>query len=218
MDPNNWNNGMANNQSNLNGNYVGSNQNGWTNPAQQTGDINNINNPYYQNQYGWNDFTANHETRSSLPNGMGGKKNALGNMNIVALIFGGVAVILVIIACFVYSSEKKFKSKAVDVEAVITRIDTEVTGSGKNRTTSHVAYVDYEFENEYYYDVRLSFYSSNMRRGQTITVLIDPEKPYNAKAKSGMMFVPIVLGIMAIVFMIVTGIIIAVDRKGNYKK
>lgn len=206
MDPNNWNNGITNNQSNSN--YDVNNQGGWNDMGQPP--ANNMN---YNNQNSWNGFYENHETRSSLPASMGGKSKELPVERMISIIFGIISIVMIIVSFFITKSAIKFNSKAVEVDAVIDNIEMHTTGHGKNRRTSHDVFVEYEYEGNYYYDVKLSFYSSSMYMGKTITVLIDPDNPRHAQAKSGMFFGPILVSVMGVIFLIVSVILFGVGKK-----
>lgn len=64
------------------------------------------------------------------------------------------------------------KDTYVTVQAVITDIEVE----RYNSRTRHDVIVAYEFEGERY-ECELGHYSSNMRRGDTVEILCDPEDP-----------------------------------------
>lgn len=124
-------------------------------------------------------------------------------------IFAIVGLFLIIVGFFLFIDGLNFRKTAVDSTAVITNITSYK--SGKN--THHNVYIDYIYEGEEYNDISLNYYSSGMRRGQTIKIMIDPNDPYDVRT-GGLFYVPfIMLWIMGLVFGLVGIIPIIVSRR-----
>ena len=70
----------------------------------------------------------------------------------------------------------EFKKTGVPVTAQITDIETYRTGSGKHRHTQHDVYITYSY-NGTQYDGELDYYTSGMRPGKTVDILVDPAYP-----------------------------------------
>lgn len=58
------------------------------------------------------------------------------------------------------------------------------------------------------------YYSTNMKIGQDITVLYNPNDPSVASIKSGTFFAPIVTGVLAVVFLIPAIVYFIIKSKG----
>lgn len=96
---------------------------------------------------------------------------------------GGLILLLTGIACIVigivvFNKTNEFKKHADPVTAVVTAV--EVTGSGDD--TDHTAYVSYEYKGEKYENIRLSEYSSKMKKGAKIQLYVDRKNPSKAKS------------------------------------
>ncbi len=84
-----------------------------------------------------------------------------------------------------YASSKDFYKTAETTEGVITDIVTTRTGTGSDKKTSSTAYVTYEAEGQFFDGVQLSYYSSGMYEGKTITIYYEPGNPGHIRVKSG---------------------------------
>ncbi len=92
------------------------------------------------------------------------------------LIFGLIGLVFFLIGVVWLILGIRFVSNAEEVYGVISDITSYRDSDGDRHYT---AYVDYEFDGEYYHDVALSSYSSSMRVGKEVKVLVDPEDPGN---------------------------------------
>lgn len=90
------------------------------------------------------------------------------------LFFGLIGLVFFLIGVVWLILGIRFVSNAEEVYGVITDITSYRDSDGDRHYT---AYVNYEFDGEYYYDVALSSYSSSMREGKEVKVLVDPENP-----------------------------------------
>lgn len=126
------------------------------------------------------------------------------------LVFFGVGLVVTIVGIFVGKSAYSFRKTAVEVEASITNIQRYY-----DRSTDkyhHNVFVDYEFEGENYKDVPLGFYSSNMRIGKKITILCNPDDPYEIDSKGGGLLASVIMIPLGILFMII-GVLVRVKVK-----
>lgn len=89
-------------------------------------------------------------------------------------IFGLIGLVFFLIGVVWLFFGIRFVSKAEEVYSVISDITSYRDSDGDRHYT---AYVDYEFDGEYFYDVALSSYSGSMRVGKEVKVLVDPENP-----------------------------------------
>ena len=84
----------------------------------------------------------------------------------------------------------KFASpNLVSVEAVIEEIET----SGTGRRKSHTVYATYTYEDKTYTGVKLDYYATGMKVGDTMEIKIDPDKPGKMVTQSG--FLSVALGV-----------------------
>lgn len=118
-------------------------------------------------------------------------------------IFGGIGLIFFILGINLTIDAFEFKEIAVSVSATITDIETYTErDSDGDRHTYHDVYVEYVYEGETYTD-ELNEYSSSMREGKTIPVLIDPNNPseatYEKMAITGPLMFAGIGGIFAVI-------------------
>lgn len=99
-------------------------------------------------------------------------------------------------------SALKFKTTAVEVPGVITRIDSAYDDDGDEH---YSVFVSYEYKGERYEDVRINSYSSSMYEGKEISLYCDPDKPRHIQAKSMLYFPPIFLMAFGLIFALVGG-------------
>lgn len=108
----------------------------------------------------------------------------------------------------------KFMKNAEPVTAVITDIQHYREHDGKE---GHDVYVTYQYDGVEYEDISLGFYSSSMRKGQSLEVLCDSNNPEKIRSQSGLTFVQIVLYSLGGVFILI-GLIPGLVTIGKNKK
>ncbi len=123
---------------------------------------------------------------------------------IIGVIFFLFGVVFLIVPIVSVVGWEDFKKDAVPVSATISDIRTHTSrsrssSSGKRRTY-HDVYVEYEYEGESYYE-ELDHYTSGMREGDVLDILIDPDDPSKNRSEPYLFS-----GIMAIVGLIFGGI------------
>ncbi|MGN0638533.1 MAG: DUF3592 domain-containing protein [Huintestinicola sp.] len=96
-------------------------------------------------------------------------------IGIVFFLFGAAFLIVPVINIAGWS---EFEKDAVPVTARIIDIDTHTTrrSNSHKRTTYHDVYIEYEYEGETYSE-ELDHYTSGMREGDELEILIDPDDP-----------------------------------------
>lgn len=132
-------------------------------------------------------------------------------------IFALVGIGMLAGAVVVFLSSQKFMSEAEEVSGVIETIETY---RDSDNDVHHRAYVSYTYNGREYDNVRLSFYSSNMYEGKSITLYCDPNDPGRVVAKEGNLFACITLLFMGIIFSCVGIIptIVLICRNTKHKK
>lgn len=121
---------------------------------------------------------------------------------LIGVIFFLFGVAFLIVPAISIAEWTEFKKDAVPVSATITDISTHTTrrtGSHKRRTT-HDVYVEYEYEGKTYSE-ELDYYTSGMREGDNVDILIDPDNPSKNRSEPYLF-----AGIMAIFGLIFGGI------------
>lgn len=130
-------------------------------------------------------------------------------------IFGILGIVLLAVGVSLLISGIKFGKSAVETQAVITDIQTYRSGDD----TRHSVWVEYEYDGKVYKDVQLNEYSSGMRRGKKITILVDPENPERVSTKFGTVLAGGLLILMGVIFFCVGFIPTVVGiRKSRLKK
>lgn len=131
---------------------------------------------------------------------------------IVGSIFMLVGIIMLVVAFFIYKDSTRFYKTAEKTEATIEYIDKyrEYNSTSKKNKTRHDVYISYyTSEGEYYDNVRISYYSSSMKEGKSITVYYDPDDPSDVRVKAGSNFaIWILLGMGGIFTLIGVGLAI----------
>lgn len=103
------------------------------------------------------------------------KKNNI----VLKLVFGILVVvgfIFFIVGIILLVSSIRFQEEAVEVSAEITQIESYRDIDGD---ISHRVYVTYSYGGKTYENVNLQEYSSGMYEGKEITLLVQPDDPYN---------------------------------------
>jgi hypothetical protein len=112
-------------------------------------------------------------------------------------IFALVGLGLLIAGIFWHINNKAFFENAVEIQASIT--DIEIYYDSDNEA-QHEVYVKYVIGDELYEDVRLNYYSSDMRKGQKVAVWYNPNDPWEIRSKEGSNFGSLLLIIIGGVF------------------
>lgn len=133
---------------------------------------------------------------------------------IIGAVFTLVAAVMLIVSVAVNVSWNSFKETAVSVTAEITDIKTRTERRNGKRKTYHDVYIEYDYNGKHYSE-ELSYYSPSMTEGDSISVLIDPNKP--SKNMSDPALVTGIFGIFVFVFGgIGVAFLIVELRKGAY--
>lgn len=117
-------------------------------------------------------------------------------ITLIFWIFGILGIVLLAVGVLLLTSGIKFGKNAVEIQAVITEIQTHRSGDD----THHSVWVEYEYDGKVYKDVQLNEYSSGMRRGKKITLLVDPENPERVSTKFGTVLAGGLLIFMGVIF------------------
>lgn len=121
-------------------------------------------------------------------------------VNLIFIIFAVIGGIFMAVGIFQAFASSRFKQKAVEVRAVISSIESYRDSDGD---MSHRVYVSYSYGGNRYEDVRLGEYSSSMRKGGEIKLMIDPDDPEKARTGFGMILLPTVFSGMGLIFVCV---------------
>ena len=119
----------------------------------------------------------------------------------------GTVFMIVAIICGINGYRKNS-----EYEHVMGRIDDIV-----RHDDNHNVYVSYRFDGKEYYDIRINTYTSSMRVGDEIELLIDPDKPSKADSPTGTVILVAVFGVIGVAFACV-GIIPFVVKEKRRRK
>lgn len=125
----------------------------------------------------------------------GMKKNNL--LTMMFLIFAVIGIGLMAGAIILFAKGTQFGRSAVSITGEIADI---MYSGGNDGNTDHEVFVNYTFAGKEYEMVRINEYSSSMQVGQSISLLCDPENPWDVRTKSGMYLGFIILMCLGIVF------------------
>ena len=119
------------------------------------------------------------------------------------LLFAGVGLLFAVIGIIVLVLTIQNNNKAVEVDAVISRVETTRTRShsGSKSKSTKTAYVNYVYEGERYTDVPMGYYDFTMEEGKHIKALIDPDNP-GVCYGTGSLILPIVFICFGSIFVI----------------
>lgn len=128
-------------------------------------------------------------------------KNKLNVMNFIgAFLFLCVAVFS-FIAGFVYANKPQgFVGVPVETTAVVTRVEVD-----RWRTNGKVdgdAYIDYTIYGEEFKDVPLDFFSTSLKEGDRLTILVDSERPYKIASEKGGNMAYFMFGVFGGIFLL----------------
>ncbi len=125
--------------------------------------------------------------------------------------FALVGIIFVIVGVVLLISGMQFRKTAVEVTAVITKIDSYRDFDGE---MNYDVYVDYSYDGNTYSKVRLNEYNSSMYEGKEISLFIDPDVPTRKTTNFGSIFgVVICIGIGSIFSLVGICSILVMRRK-----
>lgn len=139
------------------------------------------------------------------------------------LIFGLIGVVMLAIAICVTTVTLKRKNEYRTTSATITDIDTSYSVDDESE---HRVRISYRVSGTIY-ETDLSYYSSGMSVGDTLTIYYNPDNPNKICYVSGMWLVVAIVGVIGVVFGTIGGIFLIVgirrDRldkrliaEGNY--
>lgn len=131
-------------------------------------------------------------------------------------LFAVIGFIFILVGIVWAISGSRFMQSAVEVSAVITKIESHRDSDGD---TSHQVYVNYSYGGQRYEDVRLNEYSSGMYKGKEIKVMLDPDNPRKLMTNLGLYIGPTVFIGMGAIFTS-AGVIslVGMGRKSSAKK
>ncbi len=138
-------------------------------------------------------------------------------MRIVGIVFSLVPVIIIIIFASIYISNSKKIDEYDEVTGFISIITTETERDSDGDTrVSHTAYVTYIYEGQSYEDIRLSTYTSDMHKGDRISIYVNPDDPYDITVEMSKVFL-----IIPIIFTVIFGtlgiVMLVMSRGGGGK-
>lgn len=119
----------------------------------------------------------------------------------IGIIFNIVTVIAIIFTLNLFVDNIEFTKNAEPVTGIINDIDitTQRTASNKIRTY-HDVYVDFTYNNQEYNNIHIDQYSSLMKEGNKISLLVNTNDYSDVKAKNYMWFLPIGIALLSIMF------------------
>ena len=129
------------------------------------------------------------------------------------LIFFITGTILLIAALFACIQSSVEFSSGTTVTAEIEQIQRETTGDGEDH---HVVYVRYTYEGVTYDHIPLYNFSSSMREGDSVELLINPANPRRVDTTWGMPFL-FALFMIICSFSIVRGLLFIVHARPQRK-
>ena len=121
---------------------------------------------------------------------------------------------------------------SVGIIFVIAAIICGINGNRKNNEYEHITgqivdivhhgdnydvYVSYRFNGNDYDDIPINTYTSTMREGDDIELLINPDDPFKADSPTGTIIIVVVFGIMGVIFACI-GIIPFVVKEKRRRK
>lgn len=121
------------------------------------------------------------------------KKNNV--LTIISLIFSVIGIGLMAGAAVIWANGMQFKQSAVSITGEIADIMYSSDGDGD---INHEVFVNYTFAGKDYEMVRIHQYNGNMQVGKSISLLCDPENPWDVRTKSGTYLAFTILLIMEI--------------------
>lgn len=115
------------------------------------------------------------------------KKNKVRSLLCLFVMFVGLGFLIA--GIFTIRSHKRFMKNAVPVTAEITDIQKQHDSNGEEKTE---VYVTYRYDGVRYDHIRLGYYSSSMRKGQSLEVFCDTGNPRNIDTKESFLTIVIV--------------------------
>lgn len=109
----------------------------------------------------------------------------------------------------------QFRKTAVEVSGTISQITSYRDSDGDLHRR---VLVSYSYNGQSFDDVSLGFYSSSMREGKNIPLLVDPQDPGHMTSKSGDIFAYVVLLAMGVIFAAVGIVPLIVSLAGARKR
>lgn len=134
------------------------------------------------------------------------KKNNV--LTIMFLIFAVIGAGLIAGAVILLADGMRFGRSAVSVTGEIADILYSDSGDGE---ISHEVLVNYTFAGKDYERVRINQYSSSMQVGKSISLLCDPENPWDVRTKSSTFLAVTILMIMGAVFFCIGAVPIVIS-------
>ena len=131
---------------------------------------------------------------------------------ILALIFGVLGVIFIIVAVLLASHSGRIARTYIKTTAEITGFD--ITRSNTDSRYRRRTAVKYEVEGQSLEQL-LNEYSSSMYEGKIIPVLVNPEDYYDVRTSTLLYLPAIIFGVVAIPFLVVSIILIVVMVSRN---
>lgn len=92
------------------------------------------------------------------------------------LIFAIAGIGMLLLGGYLLRQGTDAQQNGKKVSALITKVTSQRDSDGD---VTHTAYATYTYNNKIYSDIRLSSWSANMKKGNSITVYINPNSPYS---------------------------------------
>lgn len=128
---------------------------------------------------------------------------------IIILCFFGL--ILGAFATYFIVDYQSYKQNGTQVEATITLILTDYSGDDED----HDVFVSYTYHGQHYSNVRLGYYDSSMKKGESIDIYVSPSSPTDIIAVKSINGLIIMAAIAAALLIVALVLLIAHKRRVN---
>lgn len=140
------------------------------------------------------------------------KKNKV--LTMIFLIFAVIGIGLMSGAILFFINGMQFRQSAVNITGEIADI---MYSCDKDGDIDHEVFVTYTFEGKEYERVRINEYSSSMYVGKSISLLCDPDNPWNVRTESSTFFVFIILMLMGVIFFVIGAVPAVISIMNKHK-
>jgi hypothetical protein len=135
---------------------------------------------------------------------------------ILGAVFTFLGLVIGIVGICIMTSNIRFAKTAKEVDATITGIETYYEKIGGKREVRHRTYVSYDYGVRRYEDKELGYYSTGMKKGNVITILVDPSDPEQIRGNISPIFYVMLIG-MGTIFAVI-GLIVLLVAGGKQKE
>lgn len=136
---------------------------------------------------------------------------------IIALITIGIGIVLQIRNNQFFKTTETTEAYIDDI-VVSERTNYSHSSKKHRRKTTHTVYVSYEIDGTTYDNVSLNYYSSDMQKGDTITIHYAPEHPYDIQTKGTQYLAILIPSILGFIFALVGFILLIIYFRFQKKK